>query len=348
MVEVALPNNEISDVIQSPVPELEGIDEATLDLVASNRQLYKPSGNRASEIGNINDCLRRLVYARTHWDQRKLPSPSLAGIFETGKEVEQVDLRNLSRIGRDRGFEVVESQKSMSWDEYQIVGHCDGLISVNNEIVAGLEIKSVGYRYGSLNSIESLMSWDIAAKWFGQAQIYMLLSNNPHWLMRLVSKVNLWDTRSLWLTLDLEYAEQVLKHVESINRHIKEGILPDRTDDTRKCERCDFAHLCLPELDYSQNTMRITAPDVIDARARVNDLAKTNLEYNRMDRLIKSAVKSTLPEPTLETVGQQIIVEVGDEKIVYVGRQRTTKPSQGGTTFNWQQDKKATKDFAEL
>ena len=126
---------------------LPNFDAEIRALAASKKRLSKPSGNRASNLGAPTDCLRRLVYSRTHWDQQSLPDDGLQGIFETGNEVEQILVRNLVQIGQNNGFRLVETQKVLEWPKYQIVGHCDGLIEQDGKIVAGLEIKSVGYRY---------------------------------------------------------------------------------------------------------------------------------------------------------------------------------------------------------
>jgi hypothetical protein len=324
-------------------PQLD-IDGGIRALAAAKRRLSKPSGNRASEIGAPNECLRKLVYARTHWDQRALPDEGLQGIFETGNEVEQIVSRNLIALGQQDGFRLVETQKPLAWDVYDIVCHPDGFLAdpQTGKYISGLEVKSVGYRYPSLRDIDSLMAWPISAKWYGQCQVGLLTANAAPlnmdlewWLLLLVNKVNLFDTRSIWIPFDYEFAEKLVKRAEAVNRHVADKTLPDKTTDHRLCGRCPFAHVCMPDIETPGNTCIIDNADVTDALVRMKELTPQADEYAAMERIVTQAVKATLPECKPEEVGEIRFVQIGETVIQYVGQKRTSKPSQGITTFFW-------------
>ena len=309
-------------------------DTAFRELACKNRRVSKPSANRASEIGAPNECLRKLTYSRTDWDKRSQPDDYLMGIFQTGNEVEQIVTRNLIDIGRHKGFQLIETQKTLEWPEYQIVGHCDGLIQVDGKTVAGMEIKSVGARFESLKDVESLMMWDIAAKWYGQAQTYMLLENLPLWALLLVQKNNLYNTRTLWLELDYEYAERIVKRAETVNGHIAAGTFPDQINDPRLCLRCPFAHICMPDLQGLDNSHMIDDDDVAAAITRMGELKEAKQEYDRCEKKA-GEIKAFLPEATVDTVSVAHLLHVGEHMLYYVGSKRTIQPTAGGTTFYW-------------
>lgn len=325
------------------------IDGGIRALAGAKRRISKPSGNRASEIGAPNECLRKLVYTRTHWSDRALPDEGLQGIFETGNEVEQIVSRNLIALGQQDGFRLVETQKPLAWDAYQIVCHPDGFLldPVGGRYIAGLEIKSVGYRYPSLRDIDSLMTWPISARWYGQCQIGLITANcSPvnmdleWWLLLLVNKVNLFDTRSIWIPFDYEYAEKLISRAEEINQHVAAQTLPDRTTDHRLCGRCPFGHVCMPDLVTVGNTCIIDNADVTDALARMKEIEPQADEYAALERILSQAVKATLPECRPEEVGETRFVQIGEVVIEYTGQKRTTKPSQGGTCFYWRKQTK--------
>jgi|GEM_PF-2244232 len=326
-------------MVETKTTQLPNFDEAIRNLACANRHVSKPSANRASEIGGPNECLRRLTYARTHWDQRKQPDDYLMGIFQTGNEVEEILVRNLVDIGRHNGFRLIETQKTLEWPEYQIVGHCDGLIQVDSKTVAGMEIKSVGQRFESLKDIPSLMAWDIAAKWYGQAQIYMMLSNIPLWALLLVQKNNLYNTRTLWIELNYTYAEMIVKRAEQINAHIAADTLPDKINDPRKCLTCPFAHICMPDLDDFKNQRVFDDDDIAAALDRMDALQDAKFEYDKCERIAKK-ITEVLPEASEETYREPYMVTISGRRLCYVGSKRTSKPSTGGTAFFWTRQKK--------
>lgn len=324
--------------METKTTTLPNFDGAIRELACKNRRVSKPSGNRASEIGAPNECLRKLVYARTHWDQRRQPDDTLMGIFQTGNEVEEIVVRNLVNIGRHDGFRLIETQKTLEYPEYEIVGHCDGLIEVDNEIVAGIEIKSVGQRFVALKDVESLLSWDISAKWYGQAQIYMMLSGVKLWALLLVQKNNLYNTRTIWIELDEEFADKILDRAKKINEHIEAGTLPDKINDPRKCDTCQFAHICMPDLDTTGKSVAILDEDIAAALDRMDELSSAKSEYDKCEKMVNQ-VKQFLPKAGPETVEDFFTVRVIDKRLCFVGRKRTTAPSKGGTSFFWQRHK---------
>ena len=97
------------------------------------RRVFQCSSNRASALDD--PCLRRLVYARTNWQDATSTELSLQGVFETGNELEPIIERILAGIGRAATpqWRIVGSQVALN-DKFlrahNITGTPDGVLQV--------------------------------------------------------------------------------------------------------------------------------------------------------------------------------------------------------------------------
>ena len=102
-------------------------------ILEKKRSSWPCNSNRASMLDD--NCLRRLVYWRTCWDQAKPTDLGLQGVFETGKELEPVIERILGEIGRaaEPRWRIVARQTRVSDDllkAHNITGTCDGIMQI--------------------------------------------------------------------------------------------------------------------------------------------------------------------------------------------------------------------------
>lgn len=209
-------------------------------------QVWPCHVNRASNLGH--PCERFCVLCRTAWDKRPLYDWRLQFIFDEGNRQEKAIEEDL----RDAGFELVEQQRPYVLKDQNITGHIDGKILWNKDggRLIPYEAKSMApHIWMTVNSIQDMFnsrySW--VRKYPAQLTLYLLMDNKEYGLFILKNK-STGMLKAIDLYLDWEYAESLLKKAERINQHVKDGTLPETIKDASVCERCDFLHLCMPDM----------------------------------------------------------------------------------------------------
>lgn len=262
---------------------VEKIDE----LKSKHRLRYPCNSNRASSLGD--PCLRKLVYERTHWDQKALPDVNLQYIFDEGNLQEQAVIRDLM----DAGFVITEQQRAYDWKKYNITGRIDGKISMNGEKPAPFEIKSMSpFIWDKINTVEDLINakqpW--LKKYPAQMQVYLLLSEEEQGVLILKNKTT-GRLKQIEIILDYVFAESLLKIAEAVNKHIADNLLPDRIEfDDAICSKCNFAHICLPDIDF-KGAEFLDSDELEIKLNRREELKPVVDEYNELDKEIKETVK---------------------------------------------------------
>jgi len=243
------------------------------------------ASNRASELGH--PCERYLVLCRTCWQQRKPHSVETEFIFEQGREIEKQSLREIE----DAGFHVIEQQVTLAIPEFNITGHLDAKISQNGGDKYPFEVKSMNeHIWKRVNSVEDLANsrqhW--LRKYPAQITLYCHMEHAPMGLLYLKNKSN-GQPKALWVDYDLNYANELLAKATRINNYVAAGTVPERIDEAVVCERCDFGHVC--------------NPDIIGAGVEIMDSAELEAKLDH-----KAALEAIV-EPVKEA-----IKELGDLK----------------------------------
>ena len=99
------------------------IVEKVLESKEREIKQWPVNSNRASQLGH--ECVRYHVYERTRWQEKSLHGVGLQMVFDMGREIEEIVLKEL----REAGFQIHEGQRAFSWPEYGITGSIDGKIS---------------------------------------------------------------------------------------------------------------------------------------------------------------------------------------------------------------------------
>ena len=241
--------------------------------------------NRASQLGH--ECLRYHFLERTRWQEKSLHGVELQQIFDLGREIEEIVLKEL----REAGFQIHEGQRTFSWPEYKISGSIDGMLIIDGEAVP-LEIKSASpFAYDSINSAEDIKRhrYPYMRRYISQVTLYCLLSNKEKAVIIFKNKVS-GALKEIWVPLDWELGETLLKRAEAINSHVDAGTLPDPIPyDDMLCGECPYAHICLPE--HIGTEVEIDTGDLSDLLDRLNDLKAAKKEYEEIDDQVKKIVE---------------------------------------------------------
>jgi len=241
--------------------------------------------NRASSLGH--PCERRLVLDRTRWQEALLYDVGLQFIFDEGQQQERQVLLDLI----DAGWTIIEQQRDYEWKAYQITAHLDGKVVLPDLASAlPLEVKSMSpYIFKQIQTAEDLLHsrfYHVRA-YPAQMQIYLLLSNSERGVFIFKDKSS-GQLKEIWMELDYDYAEGLLKKAERINAHVAAGTLPERIPyDEKVCGRCPFLHICLPEVKREALDLT-TDPELETKLIRRAALDAPRKEFDVLDKDIKA------------------------------------------------------------
>jgi hypothetical protein len=250
---------------------------------------WQPSATPATALGYR--CERRTVYQRTRPEMSAPIGEELASIFEEGN-LHQADVRReLSLLG----FEVVEAELNFRDARLDITGTIDGKLSVNGEHRARrvpVEIKSCsGCPPTSSDGLRD--HGGLYGRYFAQMQTYLFLTNEPEGLFVFKDKIT-----GLWalvpVSLDFEYAENLLKRAERIRDHVKAGTLPDRIPDRSECDGCPFKDtVCHPAEAPVDPLLIAQDPELLSQLSEREQLDVSATRYDKIDKAVKERFKLT-------------------------------------------------------
>jgi len=209
--------------------------------------------NRASGIGH--GCTRYLVLQRLHWDKQEKHDVTLQCIFEEGNMHERQIISDLGAYlpTYARGWDIIDQQRSFALNDKgeNITGHMDFIISDGKERIA-VEVKSMSdHIWNSIHSYSDIRDskkfW--IKKYPAQIQLYMLAANLSNGMFILKNKTT-GQIKQIDVELDYAYAEGILQKGIEIEKHLKDGTIPEPTLDHDTCKACNLKYTCNPDMDY--------------------------------------------------------------------------------------------------
>jgi CRISPR/Cas system-associated exonuclease Cas4 (RecB family) len=257
--------------------------------------------NRASEIGYavplLDGCLRRGVYARTHWQERELHDAKTELIFREGRNQERQVIKDLI----EAAIPLIEQQSAHEWKEYNITMHLDA-VYVEDGIAYPLEIKSCSPNiFEQIHTIDDLNKKPWLRSYKAQITLYMLAKNIDRGIFVFKNK----STGNLkQLTVDLDYSlgEACLKTAEEINKYVAEGTLPDKIKDIQVCKDCPFKLICCPDVKFGAELKLSDDPLVVK---RIDDyyrLKEAFDQYETIYQIIREEAKAQAGESELNMI----------------------------------------------
>jgi len=282
--------------------------ETIQEYLRKDSQNWPVRSNRASEIGH--PCERYFVYTRVAWRYRAPPGPTLAIIFRDGK-IHETDVL---RLLEDSGFDLVSQQEGWSWDLHNISGRLDAMMRLPDGSTLPIEIKTCSpFVYDQVFCQADLLKdpdrfWLV--KWYGQFQIYLLMTNRELGLIVLKNKApaGKFPIRLVDVSLDLDYCEMLVQRAERANKIHDEYIkaeeagadpelladmLPERIPPNEGiCGRCDFIELCLGERQWGPKLLQVDDEELAAMLARRHELYNAGKEYDKVHDTVRTALQN--------------------------------------------------------
>lgn len=266
------------------LPDIEG---AWLAYEARKIKQNPQNNLRGSDIGF--PCDRYHYHAIRDWKERTLHDPETQGVFDEGHLHEKDVTMKLMEMG----FEIVEQQRSFQLDKPLITGHIDGKLRWNGRTFP-YDVKSIQpFDFAKIASAEDLLYSKKVhlRKYPAQLQIYLLMSGEEIGCFILKNKIT-GRLRPIWMAIDYDFCEQLLKRGERAYKAIETGSPPDRTTDFDVCMKCPFRHICLPDLKAGPGITPIDDAELsgmLERREQLSPLAK---EFEELDEEIKEQAKA--------------------------------------------------------
>jgi hypothetical protein len=251
-------------------------------------KVYPQHVVRASEIGH--PCERYLTYSITNWQDKSPYDVGLQFVFDGGNLVEDLAINDFI----EAGFKVYrpEPDKAIAESRPAITGHIDVRVDFGDGKPVTGEIKGLNrYDFDSLNCLQDFFNSKKThiRKYPAQLMCYLYFKAEDRGFFYLKS-IPGFQPKLIWIDLDYEYMESILKKTERIEEHIKNKTLPDQITDYSICERCNFLHLCLPEM--KRQPMEMIDDDEFEQKlTRHEELKPINKEYDELDREIKKLLE---------------------------------------------------------
>ena len=146
--------------------------------------------------------------------------------------------------------------------------------------------------------------------------VYLLLEAKEEFGYLILKNKSSGKVKVIKVELDYGYAESLLKKCEEIERHIRNGTLPDPMDDPTVCGFCPWqGRECLPPADFGEGVQVVDDVDLLEMLERRRELEPLVREFGELDKTIKARFKGT----KLAVVGNLYRIE-GKEVV------RTEKP----------------------
>jgi CRISPR/Cas system-associated exonuclease Cas4 (RecB family) len=290
--------------------ELPKIEDDVLKYYQSEQKRSPVHMNRASSVGYyvpmLDGCVRKGVYERTHWSEKKMWEPATLMIFKEGHRQERHVTEDLLKAG----WEIIESQSASEVKgrdgEVLCTLHIDGKIVFtidDKELFVPVEVKSCHPNiYTILRTLEDFKRKPWTRAYLAQIQIYMLANNMDIALFILKNKSS-GQIKTIQVELDYELAEACMEVCEEINDHVKNKTIPERINNRDTCKDCQYNHICLPDLDFGQEIEIGDDPSFEAKIKKYLSMVETKKEAEKLYKdIISPRMRATAKDGTLNLV----------------------------------------------
>lgn len=277
---------------------MQDIAQVVIKKITEARERHRPSRdwNAAHRAGS--ECARELAYWRLRPEAALPEDPELQLIFEHGRWMEKESLAQLAQAG----FELSEQDAGFDWEAFRLRGRIDTKIRLEGK-KRPVEIK--GYHpniWEKLNTIDDFLK--SAKPWLrkvpGQLLSYILCDkggDNETAILYLLNKSS-GRPKSVFLHLEgdtLEWGEAMLKRLETVNKSVAAGVLPERIEFAEEsCGLCPFRGDCLKDMPAVAGPGMLSEEKQAELLAMLEEreaLAASKKKYESVDKAVSAMVK---------------------------------------------------------
>lgn len=210
------------------------------------QKTYPVNANWASQLGH--PCERYLFHNRRDWEHKR--PRDWKGVGIRGNLIADWWKRYMS----EKGYQITQAERPLSKeirDKYQISGRIDGRIGLPGISTPRLfEFKTCQpFEFDKINCYEDIAESkkDYIRGYIGQIQIYLLDMDEEAGLFILCNASTL-EWKPIIVYLDYSYSEYLLKRAERVNLALFQDKPPQRIPYGKTCQKCDYQHICLPDI----------------------------------------------------------------------------------------------------
>lgn len=249
---------------------------------------YPVNANWASQLGH--PCERFLYHNRKDWEQKK--AQDWKGIGIRGNLIADWWKRYMS----EKGYQVTQAERPLSQalrERFQISGKIDGRIGLEGTAKPRLfEFKTMQpYEFEKIDTYDDIAESrkDYIRGYIAQIQIYLYDLNEEAGLFVLCNASTL-EWKTILVYLDYGYVEWLLQRAGRVNQALFNSLPPARIPYGKACQRCAYAHICLPDIKTEGLTLQDDAHWLELLKERETLKAQAG-RYEELDKECKSLAK---------------------------------------------------------
>lgn len=228
------------------VVEVQALNQRLVQDQPFVQRSYPVNANWASQLGH--PCERYLWHNRKDWEQKK--PRDWKGVGIRGNLIADWWKRHMS----EKGYTVTEAERPLSQalrERFQISGKIDGRIGLKGTAKPRLyEFKTMNeHEYKRVNTYEDIADShkDYIRMYIAQIQTYLYDMNEEAGLF-IICNASTLEWKAIVVYLDYTYVEWLLQRAERVNKAVTLNQPPARMAYGKTCQRCDYAHICLPDI----------------------------------------------------------------------------------------------------
>ncbi len=281
----------------------------------SHNHSSRAATTRASDLGH--PCTAYIALTRVAGETASAPDAKLSCIFSEGNLQEQAVKIDLQQMG----YRIEQSQRTVYWSNYDLSGHIDGYLAKDGEKATLIEIKSCSpFIFVKLNTVDDVRYSKkyYYRKWAAQLQIYMLLESQPEGWLILKNKAT-GEIKIIAFTLDLEFAESLIKKAEEVKSGVKvfveggcydwnEWLVSHRLNDPEICLDCPLKAACLPEIDAGAGIAFSDDGEMAEALKERESCEAASHRFKELDEEIKTKAKRVFDSGSKQVICGEFVI----------------------------------------
>lgn len=291
------------------------VQELADDIVNRRRQEFSRELTKYPRknliLSDIQDCDRANVYGVLNWKERKGFDVDVIPKLQEGRFKEKKVVQELLEMGYEIRLQQEVVEIKGKGGIMLARGRIDFKMYFERTIIPA-EVKSLSYYvFNSIHCIDDLRFKSWTRKYLRQLLLYMFGNNVEEGLFILEHR-NQWKLLPVYL--DLGECEMLLQKLERAYAHIESKTYPERiVYDMSICGKCDFAHVCLPDILNSPAELidNEEYETMIDEHEKLKPIAG---QYKKMHDKLKATMEN------IEKVivgGRWLVQNVPSKRTVY-------------------------------
>ena len=213
-----------------------------IDKFLVEREHNREPRSKVLSASEIASCARSLVYSLNE-TQKKPEEPRMLRILDNGNYFHERIEHYVKELAKQNKIKIVIMEERKMDTELNFTGKCDSVVQFQN--VLAVKDQDVLLEFKSCNTKKFQMLTQPLDEHIWQVHAYMLLFN-VHKALIIYEDKNQHDVKEFLVERNEEMINKIKTKIQMVNRHFKEGTLPDKEypREDWHCCWCKYFRIC--------------------------------------------------------------------------------------------------------